>query len=493
MDSCNHCGQCKWILPHKMHGWDFAEVCPIYQYYGFDSCSGQGLINIAKEVLNGTVSFDPPETAAAFEAAPANPERSALNAAPTDPRLASLDAAPADPGPSALEATQTDSESAALDTATTNSESAALDSTPSDPESSALDTAPANPGLSALDSPQNLLFTCTACGACDVNCKSVRDMEVLDTIYALRADCAEKGALPESIKETGTDIINTHNIYGLPHESRCSWLPADCGETPDADTVLFLGCAASYQQKEVALAAIKILKKGGVPFRLLREEEFCCGAFLWRTGQTAAAGELVHRNIELFRLQGVRTLITACGECFGSFRSGYPRFEAMPCEVRHISEVAAELISDGKLLPQPVSFPGPVAWHDPCMLGRQSEEYIPWNGVMKPYGLLEPPKVWRRGEHGIYDSPREVLRAIPGLELSEMPRNCEDSFCCGAMAIDPKFRNWAASERRREAAASGAAALVTSCPFCMNALDSGKGSGLPCYDLSVLLADALPD
>ena len=186
MDSCNHCGQCKWILPHMMHGADFAQICPIYQYYGFDACSGQGLINIAKEVLNGTVTYG--------------------------------------------------------------------------------------------DGLEDLLYTCTACGACDVNCKSVRDMDVLDTIYALRADCAEKDALPEAVKETGKAIAETHNIYGLPHEERSGWLPADCGETPDADTVLFLGCAASYHHKEIALAAIKILQECGVPFRLLREEEWCCGA-----------------------------------------------------------------------------------------------------------------------------------------------------------------------------------------------------------------------
>ena len=399
MDSCNHCGQCKWILPHKMHGWDFAEICPIYQYYGFDACSGQGLINNAKEVLNGTVSYG--------------------------------------------------------------------------------------------DGLEHLLYTCTACGTCDVNCKSVRDMDVLDTIYALRADCAEKGALPESVKETGAKISDTHNIYGLPHEERCSWISSDIGETPDADTVLFLGCAASYQQKEIALAAIKILQKGGVPFRLLREEEWCCGASLWRSGQTKAAEELVHRNIELLRSQGVKTLITACGECFGSFRSGYPRFEALPCEVRHISEVAAELIAQGKLTPQPISLTGTVTYHDPCMLGRQSEEYIPWDGELKPYGLLDPPKVWRRGEHGVYDAPRAILQAIPDLEICEMPRNSEESFCCGAKAIDTEFRNWARKERRREAAQSGASIIVTACPFCLDALDSDNDAELRCYDLSVLLASSL--
>ena len=109
---------------------------------------------------------------------------------------------------------------------------------------------------------------------------------------------------------------------------------------------------------------------------------------------------------------------------------------------------------------------------------------------MKPYGLLDPPKVWRRGEHGVYDAPRAVLKAIPGMELAEMPRSSEESFCCGAFAIDKDFRTWAGKERRREAVQSGASAIVTSCPFCLDALDE-KEDNLHCYDLCVLLADAI--
>ena len=96
MDSCNHCGQCKWILAPKMKGWDFAEICPIHQRYGFDAYSGQGLLSIAKEILTGKLQYG--------------------------------------------------------------------------------------------DGLEELLYTCTCCGACDVNCKDVRDKEVLDTILALRDD-----------------------------------------------------------------------------------------------------------------------------------------------------------------------------------------------------------------------------------------------------------------------------------------------------------------
>jgi len=337
------------------------------------------------------------------------------------------------------------------------------------------------------------LDKCTACGACDINCKSVRDMDVLDTILALRADCAQRGTLPAPLRERARALEETHNIYGLPHAERWSWLPEDCGEDPTADTVLFLGCAASFRQRDVALAAMKLLRAGGVRFRLLREQEWCCGGFLWRSGQTEAAKKLIARNLELFLDQGVKTLITACGECFGVFRGAYPRFGELPCRVRHISEAAAELLEQGRLRLAPAELPGPVTWHDPCMLGRLSEEYVPWHGVIRPYGLHEPPKVWRRGEKGVYDAPRAALRAIPGLELLEMPRNCENSFCCGAAAADadPAFAQRTAAERRREAESTGAAAVVTACPFCREALGAEGEHTMPCYDLTLLLAGAL--
>lgn len=403
MDSCNHCGQCKWILAPKMKGWDFAEICPIHQRYGFDAYSGQGLLSIAKEILTGKLQYG--------------------------------------------------------------------------------------------DGLEELLYTCTCCGACDVNCKNVRDMEVLDTILALRDDCAKNGELPKAHRETARRIAGTHNIYGLPHGERFAWMPKDYEDDGNADTALFIGCAAAYKNSDTALAAVKILRAGGVKFRLLREDERCCGASLWRTGQTEAAAELIERNIETFRRLGIKTVITACAECFGAFRSGYPRFARTEFETRHITEVAAELISSGRIAPKAFREPLMVTYHDPCMLGRLSEPYVPWNGIIRPFGLHEPPKTWRRGENGVYDAPRRVLGAIPGVELTEMTRNYEDSFCCGAgggaAEANPDFAARTAGERRREALSTGAEAIVSCCPFCRQSLEGAGDNPMPYLDLTVLLADSL--
>ena len=396
MDSCNHCGQCKWILPPKMKGWDFANVCPIHQYFGFDAYSGQGYLNIAKELLTGriTVSKELGE----------------------------------------------------------------------------------------------MVYTCTACGACDVNCKSVRDMEVLDTILALREVCAESGCIPEALTQQAQNVENCHNIYGMAHSERFAWIPDDYTDDENADTVLFVGCSA-YKHPEIALAAIKIMRAGGVKFKLLHEDEWCCGAALWRTGQNEKAKELIQHNVDTFRAHGVKRIITACAECFGSFRAGYPRFVETNFETVHISEIALELIESGKLHFREDSEKFCVTYHDPCMLGRLSEPYVHWAGVIHPFGLHEPPKQWRRGENGVYNAPRDVLHAA-GIEIREMTRNYENAFCCGADAklVDSEFAQWNAEERIREAFSTGAQAIVSSCPKCQESLSAGE---MPYIDFAVLLAQML--
>lgn len=397
MESCNHCGQCKWIMPARMHGWDFADMCPIHSYHGFDAYSGQGLLNIARERMEGKLEY--------------------------------------------------------------------------------------GEGL------EDLIYSCTDCGACDACCKVVRDMEVTDTIYALRADCAEHGTLPAPVLETAEKVKNTHNIYGLPHSERFAWLPEGFEDDPDADTALFVGCSA-YKQPEIALAAIRILKAGGVRFKLLREDEWCCGAPIWRAGMEKEAQALLERNVDCFRTHGIKTVITACGECFGSFRNGYPRFVETDFETLHISQVAARLIEDGKLR-LCEGDPVVVTYHDPCMLGRHSEVYVPWKGEIRPFGLLVPEKQWRRGEHGVYDAPRKILEAMPGVTLKEMVRSKECGFCCGAPSVqtDPELAEWTRAERRREAAATGADTIVSACPFCCEALDGEEGPN--CVELCVLLAQRL--
>jgi Fe-S oxidoreductase len=406
MVSCNQCGQCKWILGPKMRNWRYAEVCPIHARFGFDAYSGQGLINIAQELLEGQLKYE--------------------------------------------------------------------------------------------DGLIRLIYTCLTCGACDVNCKSIRDMEVLDTILALRAKCVADGQapLPEQ-KEYAGYIEKDHNIYGRAHSQRFDWLPEGSKPTAGSEVAYFAGCASSYSHPAIALDTVKILTAAGVDFTILGAEEYCCGAPLWRTGQTELFKKVIEQNLEIFRKRGIKTLITSCAECFGTFRGGYPRFAEMDVKVLHITEVIWKLMTEGKLRPNR-KLNMKVTYHDPCLLGRLSEKYVPWHGEIKAFGLHDPPKQWRRGTYGVYQAPREILKSIPGIELVEMTRNEENSFCCGAgggvAAVFPEFAQWVAGERLDEVRSTGAEALVSCCPFCQDNFEKAikdTNSELNYHDLTGLVALSL--
>jgi Fe-S oxidoreductase len=405
MTSCNHCGQCKWVLGPKMRGWKYAEVCPIHLRYGFDAYSGQGLINIAQEVLEGRLKYE--------------------------------------------------------------------------------------------DGLIQLIYTCLTCGACDINCKSIRDMEVLDTILALRAKCVEDGQGLTEHKQHARKIEKTHNIYGRPHDKRSDWLPEGQKLSNTSGVAYFAGCAAAYAHPEIAVNTVKILDTAGIDFKVLGAEEYCCGTMLWRTGQTEAFKKGARQNMDVLKKQGIKTLITSCAECCGTFRGGYPRFVDMDVEVLHITEVVQKALKEGKLkLKKKLNLK--VTYHDPCMLGRLSEKYVPWNGKIEAYGVHVPPKPWRRGANGVYEAPREILKAIPGITLVEMVRNAENSFCCGAgggvPAAFPNFAQWVAAERLGEAGSTGAEAIVSACPFCQDSFaDASKSahSKIRYYDLTGLVVKAL--
>jgi Fe-S oxidoreductase len=406
MESCNSCGQCRFIQGPKSRGREFVEICPIYSRYLYESYSGQGLINIAQELMEGTLGYE--------------------------------------------------------------------------------------------DGLIKHIYSCTTCGACDINCKSVRDMEVMDTILALRAKCVEDGhgPMPEHKKFAGF-VEKNHNIYGKPHGQRFAWLPENTMLSKGADTAYFVGCSTAYLYPDIARDTVKILQAGGIDFRVMNANEYCCGAPVWRTGQMMEATKLVEHNLNILKKQKIKTLIVGCAECYGTFKGLYPRFAALDFEVLHITEIIQRLTKEGKLKfkkRQEVK----VTYHDPCLLGRLSELYIPWKGEIQAFGYHQPPKKFRRGTNGVYEAPREILKAIPGIELVEMIRNAENSFCCGGgggvPAAFPDFSLWTAGERLKEAVATGAEAIVSCCPFCESSFRKAienKKIKFRYHDLTELVASAI--
>lgn len=405
MESCNSCGQCRFILGPLSKDKDYVEVCPIYSRFLFESYSGQGLINIAQEILEGTLGYEE--------------------------------------------------------------------------------------GL------LEHIYSCTTCGACDINCKSVRDMEVMDTILALRAKCVEDGYGPlPAHKKYSSLVEKEHNIYGKDHDQRFDWLPEGT-LTTNSDTVYFAGCTPSYLYPEIGINTVRLLQASDIKFDVLSAGEYCCGAPLWRTGQMAAAEKLVRHNLDMMKKRGIKTLVTSCAECYGTFKGLYPRIEELSFEVLHITELLRRSLQKGQLqFTNRLSMK--ATYHDPCLLGRLSELYIPWKGEIKAFGYHDPPKKFRRGTYGVYAAPREILKAIPGIELVEMTRRAENAFCCGGGGgvpdAFPELSLWIASERLGEAASTGAEAIISACPFCKSSFEKAiiaKQNPLHYYDITELIARAI--
>ena len=205
---------------------------------------------------------------------------------------------------------------------------------------------------------------------------------------------------------------------------------------------------------------------------------------------------------------GVKTVVTPCADCRHVFTRVYPGLEgacARTCPRSCTpSSCVDRLVKDGRLeLTTPV--PMTVTYHDPCNLGRQGEPYVPWEGVEKKiYGqavVYDPPRPRHNGANGVYDAPRDVLAAIPGVELVEMERSREAAWCCGAggacREAFPEYSAATAAERVEEAASTGAEALVTACSRCelnfaeavaADAASGGPGADLAVHDVLELVA-----
>lgn len=345
---------------------------------------------------------------------------------------------------------------------------------------------------------KDVVFRDLLCGSCDVAGKRNLDFEFQLMLESLRVRLVAEGHGPMPEHRPVTDcIIKSGNRFGFKQSERHGWLPGDIKPQAKADILYFTGCRAAFSDRDISQAMAKILTAAGMPFMLL-EAEPCCGHFVFITGQLAGAKKIAEQNLKLIRATGAKTVVFSCAECYKAIKVDYPKMLGFATadlgfEVKHITELAAQLLDDGSLeLTRPLALK--VTYHDPCNLGRLSEPWLPWKGVRKEWGVFDPPRILRRGIHGVYEPPRTLLRAIKGLELAEMVRHHDNAFCAGAdggvREAFPEFAGWVAGERMREAASTGAEAIVSGCPGCKEAFLKSD-SGMQVYDITELIARAI--
>lgn len=355
---------------------------------------------------------------------------------------------------------------------------------------------------------EEIAFTCLACGSCDVSCKICRyNLEPLEMVRELKFHLVENGHELPALRAVVDAVEGTGNPFGLARTARGDWaegldvkrLPAE-----KAEVLFFAGCMYSYdaELQETARASIRILRQAGVDVGILGSREMCCGGRWYSSGFRAEFTAMAEANLRAWEKAGVTTIVTSCSDCFHAIARLYPPLGST-FEVVHTVELLARLAADGKL-PFRTEIPMKVTWHDPCHLGRRGEPYVPWDGaekkVLGQVIVHEPRKPRYNGAGGIYDQPRDLLRAILGVELVEMERIREYSWCCGAgggvREAYPEYSAWTAAERLEEARATGAEALVTACGWCertfLDATDV-NGESIAIIDILALVERALGD
>ncbi len=353
---------------------------------------------------------------------------------------------------------------------------------------------------------RRIVFTCLTCGSCDVSCKICRyNLEPLEMVRELKFHMVEHGQGLDAHREVVERRMVTEATPRPPDPHRGDWahgldvprLPAD-----QAQVLFHAGCQLSFDNdlQQSARASVLILQRAGVDVGIMGEHEICCGGRIYSMGYREPFERLAEANMHAWARAGVKTVVTSCADGYHAFKRLYPQLGSQ-VEVLHTVELVARLIRQGKLTFR-TEVPLTVTYHDPCHLGRQGEPYVAWDGVEKKIRgqivVYEPNRPRYNGAWGIYDPPREILRSIPGVELVEMERIREYSWCCGAgggvREAYPEYSRWTAAERIAEARATGAEALVSACPWCeRNFLDAMDTSGAPMkiYDILDLVQMAL--
>jgi Fe-S oxidoreductase len=319
-----------------------------------------------------------------------------------------------------------------------------------------------------------VVWSCVTCGACMQECPV--NIEHVDHIVDMRRNLVMgESRFPAEAGTLLRNLENANNPWGMPQASRGDWtggldfeVPSVNGRAPEY--LYWVGCAGSFDDraKRISQAVARVLHTAGVEFAILGPEELCNGDPARRIGNEYLFQMLAEQNVETLNSKGVRKIVVNCPHCFNTLRNEYPDYGG-DYEVLHHSQLFAMLIEQGRIrLTEEVQ--GLLTYHDPCYLGRHNS---------------------------VYEAPRKVLDAVPGLQTVEMRRHRERAFCCGAggsrMWLEEHLGKRINRERTEEAISTGADKLGVACPYCLIMLDDGsrdKNEAVEVLDLAQIVARA---
>ncbi|MEI6406635.1 MAG: (Fe-S)-binding protein [Actinomycetes bacterium] len=306
----------------------------------------------------------------------------------------------------------------------------------------------------------DILWSCTTCGACVNECPV--DIEHVDHIVNMRRfQVLVESEFPSELGGTFRNLEKAGNPWGANRNDRNDWIsevdfPVRVIEDvipDDVEYLFWVGCAGAYEEraKKTTKAVAELLYMSGTTFAVLGKRETCTGDPARRAGNEFLYQILAAENIETltqtFGSRGVKKVVVTCPHCFTTIGRDY-RQQGFELEMVHHTQLLNQLIKGGKLKPVPHDAKK-LTYHDPCYLGRHNQIYMP---------------------------PRELLEST-GVEISEMPRNQDRSFCCGAgggrMWMEEKIGTRINLNRVDEAIATGAEEVAVACPFCRVMVSDG--------------------
>lgn len=313
------------------------------------------------------------------------------------------------------------------------------------------------------------LFPCTTCKKCEFVCQI--QAKNADHWVALRQVFINNGLHNTGLEFIRNNVKTTGNFWGAPPDARMQWL--DVPTETKGKIAVWSGCWAQTIQDSVSQNVTRILNRLEVPFVHFKEREQCCGFYMGLGGYKEDYKTIAKRNLEMFKEAGVETIVTSCPACIATFRDDYPKLaKEMGIEYnvsfKHSAEYLNDLVSAGKLkFTEPVNATATI--HDACHIGR-----------------------W----FSIYEEPRNVLKAIPGIEFKEMKSNRENSLCCGLVSAFDSLPSVVANgdKRVQEAVDINADYLVSTCGGCgsqLNATCQRMKTNVKQIDLTTLVAKGL--